>query len=34
VNDFLRNFVYAGLFILAVMTWLWLILGFVAAFFG
>jgi len=34
VNDFLRNFVYAGLFILAVIAWLWLIFAYLVACIG
>jgi hypothetical protein len=34
VNDFLRNFIYAGLFIGALIAWAWLIFAYLAALFG
>jgi len=34
VSDFLRNFVYAGMFIAAALVWVWLIFAYLAACFG
>ena len=34
MSDFLRNFIYAGFFIGAVITWTWLIFAYLAAIFG
>ena len=34
MNDFLRNLIYAGFFIGAVIAWVWLVFAYLAACFG
>ena len=34
MSDFLRNFVYAGMFPLAIVTWVWLIFAYLVACIG